>query len=284
MLTRPPPSRFAAVARRLRPVAPLLIVNAFAVLGQVFYGYDHYAPADWTPTARLAVAIGAAVGLESIALYVSWHAHDALLMGASATAARMRRAAYLIAFGVAAINYAHFSPDWRPTGAAVVFAGFSASSPWLWGLHTRRAHHIQLIREGQVDSTGAVFSAERWRAFPARTFKARRWSIDYGVTDPLLAWRAYNASRQTFPDRSGTDESGVRDESDPGLTPSTDPADEALVDMLREWAVLDGEMPSREKVRRQYSIGSKRAERVRALALTPADQSVDEDDRAKVAA
>lgn len=179
--------------RALRPVAPLLIVNTFAVLGQVFYGYDHYAPIGWPFEARLAVAVGAAIGLESIAWYVSWHAHDALMLKATATASRMRRASYLIAAGVAAINYLHFSPDLAPTGAAVVFAGFSLSSPWLWGLHTRRAHRVQLLREGQADSTGAVFSAERWRAFPVRTWKARRWSIDQGVTDPREAWVGYNA-------------------------------------------------------------------------------------------
>lgn len=186
-----------AVLRTLRPVAPLLVVNTFAVLGQVFYGFDHYSPAGWPIEARLAVAIGAAVGLESIAWYVSWHAHDALMLKATSTAARMRRASYLIAAGVAAINYLHFSPDLVPTGAAVVFAGFSLSSPWLWGLHTRRAHRVQLLREGQADSTGAVFSAERWRAFPVRTWKARRWSIDHGVTDPRAAWVGYNGTLLT---------------------------------------------------------------------------------------
>ena len=106
----------------------------------------------------------------------------------------MRRGAYLIAFGTAAVSYHHFAAGWlRPTAASIVFATFSACSPWLWGLHTRRAHRLQLLREGQVDSTGAVFSAERWRAFPIRTWRARRLSIDLGISDPADAWDAYKS-------------------------------------------------------------------------------------------
>jgi hypothetical protein len=186
----------ATIARRLRPVAPLLAVTGFAVYGQIGYGFEHYSPPGSPFVLRLLVAIGAAIAVESIALTVQWHAHDALLHEATATAARLRRASYLIAAGVAAVNYAHFADGWRPTAGAVVFALFSASSPWLWGLHTRRAQRLQLLREGRVDSTGAVFSAERFRAFPWRTFQARRYSIDHGITDPQVAWEAYRLERQ----------------------------------------------------------------------------------------
>src|SRR5205807_5712742 len=140
------------------------------IYGQVVTGLANYTAATDPVGIRWGVAIGAAVAIESIALYVQWHAHDALLLKASATAARLRRASYLIAAAVATINYWHFSSNWAPTAAAVVFAVFSASGPWLWGLHTRRMQHLQLLREGQADSAGAVFSAERWRAFPVRTF------------------------------------------------------------------------------------------------------------------
>lgn len=185
------------VGRWARPVAPLLVVTGFAMLGQILYGVEAYAPDGWPLGWRVGLAIGAAAGVESIALYVAWHAHDALLMGATATAARMRRASYGIALAVAAVNYSHFADGWSPTPAAVVFALFSASGPWLWGLHTRRAKRVQLLREGQADSSGAVFSAERWRAFPVRTWAARRWSIDHGVIDPREAWAGYNLDRAT---------------------------------------------------------------------------------------
>lgn len=177
--------------RNALPLAPVLMVTVFAMVGQVAYGITEYSPAAWDLTWRIVVAIGAAVAVESIGNYVQWHAHDALLNKWTATAARLRRASYAIAFGVATINYYHFSDHWHPTAGAVVFALFSAASPWLWGLHTRRAQRVQLRREGQADSTGAVFSAERWRAFPVRTWKARRWSIDYSIVDPLTAWEGY---------------------------------------------------------------------------------------------
>ncbi len=201
---------WAAVRARLIPVAPLLVVNAFAVLGQFLTGLDNYSPPAWAWPARVAVAIGAAAGFESISLYVQWHAHDALLLKATHTAARMRRGAYLIAFGTAAVSYHHFAAGWlRPTAASIVFATFSACSPWLWGLHTRRAHRIQLLREGQVDSTGAVFSAERWRAFPIRTWRARRLSIDLGISDPADAWDAYKSLAAQRADQRHTDSGGT---------------------------------------------------------------------------
>lgn len=188
-----PLARFIA---RALPLLPLLVVTGFAGYGQSRFGFSEYSPIDWPVEQRLAIAIGVAVGIEAIALYVAWHAHDALLMRATATAARLRRASYAIALAVAAINYTHFAgPHWSPTPAAVVFATFSAAGPWLWGLHTRRAQRVQLTREGQIDASGATFSAERWRAFPLRTWAARRWSIDHSIDDPRAAWEGYRADR-----------------------------------------------------------------------------------------
>lgn len=262
-----------AVGRTLRPVVPLLIVNAFAVFGQVLYGLVHYSPVAWPLWARLVVAIGAAIGIESIGNYVNWHAHDALLMKATATAARLRRASYLIALGVAGINYAHFADGWAPTPAAIVFALFSAASPWLWGLHTRRAHQIQLLREGQIDSQGAVFSAERWRAFPVRTWSARRWSIDLGVDDPRAAWAGYNTARaERAAERALKREARLA----ASAAKATDmlPDRRGLVDITRDGAIVEdlraleiahGRRYKREHLKDMYGIGSTRAERVLGL-------------------
>lgn len=185
-----------ALAGRVRPVAPLLAVNGAAVYGQLGYGYDHLTGAGTPAAARLLIAVLVAVSAESVALYVGWHAHDALLSGASVTAARLRRASYAIAGCMGAVNYAHFAgAGLTPTPAAVVFALFSLLSPWLWGLHTRWAQHVQLIGAGLVDCPGAVFGAERRRAFPLRTIAARRWSIDHNVVDPQEAWVGYNHAR-----------------------------------------------------------------------------------------
>lgn len=175
---------------------PLLLVNAAAVYGQVAFFYESVAPGNWAIPGKLALSILIAAAIESIAVYVGWHAHDALLMKASATAARLRRASYLLALIVGAINYAHFAGKgglFDPTAASVAFGLLSLLSPWLWGLHTRRAQHVQLTKEGAIDVAGATFSAERIWAFPIRAWGARRWSIDNYVTDPQTAWDGYNA-------------------------------------------------------------------------------------------
>jgi len=62
------------------------------------------------------------------------------------------------------------------------------------------------------------------------------------------------------------------DHPDPtGLTASEQPErkDAELIELIREWVADEGSAPSRERVRTRYGIGSKRAERVRTLALTP---------------
>lgn len=183
---------------KLRPVLPLLLINGGAAYAQAAYAYEQIAPAAWNTPSRVAFAVAFSAALESIAVYVQWHAHDALLLKAHATAASLRRSAWVIAAVVAAINYAHFAGDgMAPTSAAVAFALLSLLSPWLWGLHTRRAQHVQLLAEDAnlIDEGGVEFSPQRRRAFPWRSWQAKRWSIDHGVRDPRAAWEGYNAER-----------------------------------------------------------------------------------------
>lgn len=185
----------AASVDRLRTAAPITLVTSFAVYGQFAWGLENVPPHTLIPI--WVIAAGAALAFESLSLYVQWHAHDALLRRDGTRAARLRFGSYLFAGVAAAVNYSHFSNGWAPTPGAVMFALFSMSSPWLWGLHTRRAHNIQLRSEGRYDDTGALFSAERRRNFPIRTWLARRYSIDYGITDARIAWEAYRTYRLT---------------------------------------------------------------------------------------
>ncbi|MEU4781868.1 hypothetical protein [Micromonospora sp. NPDC023633] len=188
-------ARALALLGTARTVGPLLLVNGAAVGGQLAYAYDQ-TPAEWNPAARVAVAIGVAAAAESVALYVGWHAHDALLAGARTTAARLRRASYAIAAVMAVVNYSHFADSLTdPTALAVILGVLSSLSPWLWGLHTRRAQHVQLLRDELVDATGAIFDPARRRAFPIRSLMARRWSIDHHVRDPRAAWEGYRQHR-----------------------------------------------------------------------------------------
>ena len=176
---------------------PLLLINGGAAYAQAAYAYEEIAPAAWNAPSRVAFAVAFSAALESIAVYVQWHAHDALMLKAHATAASLRRAAWLIAAVVAAINYAHFADGIAPTAAAVAFALLSLLSPWLWGLHTRRAQHVQLLAEDAnlIDDAGVEFSPKRRRMFPIRSLMAARWSIEHNERDPRKAWEGYNAER-----------------------------------------------------------------------------------------
>jgi hypothetical protein len=180
----------------LRSAGPILIVNAVSAWGQASYAHDHLVPESSPFWVRWTVGAIAALAAESVALYVNWHAHDALIRKDNRTAGRLRRSAYAIAAIVASVNYIQFSDHGRPTPLAVVIAMFTVLSPWLWGLHTRRRQHMQLAAEGvRSDSAGAVFSAIRRFYFPITTIKATRWSVDHCVTDPLKAWEGYRAYR-----------------------------------------------------------------------------------------
>ncbi|MCG5460871.1 hypothetical protein MED01_004297 [Micromonospora sp. MED01] len=183
---------------KLRPVLPLLLINGGAAYAQGAYAYEEIAPGHWNAPSKVAFALAFSAALESIAVYVQWHAHDALMLNAHATAASLRRASWAIAGVVGAINYAHFADGMAPTAAAVAFALLSLLSPWLWGLHTRRAQHLQLLAEDAnlIDEGGVEFSPQRRRAFPIRSFMAKRWSIDHGERDPRKAWEGYNAERE----------------------------------------------------------------------------------------
>ncbi|MEV4842206.1 hypothetical protein AB0K20_03130 [Micromonospora matsumotoense] len=184
--------RYAETARY---VAPLLLVNTAAVGAQTGYAFSR-TPASWPVLARVAVALVYAATVESISLYVNWHSHDALMQGATGTAAEMRRRAYVIAAVVGAMNYSHFDgEDWTPTPFAVGTGMASLLSPWLWGLHTRRQQHQQLLRRDLVDETGAVFDRKRRKAFPIRTWRSARWSIEHNELDPKRAWDGYHADR-----------------------------------------------------------------------------------------
>lgn len=169
-------------------VTPLVLVNAAAVYGQV-----QWATANLTRS-NIVLAVLFALTVESIAVYLAYEAHAALLAGDASF--RLRAASYLAAGLVAVLNYSHFAaPELRPTAAALAFGGLSSISPWLWSIRSRSLRRDQLRAAGLIDPRNAHFAAAKWVNFPIRTIRAYRWSVDHGEQEERAAWEAYRAAQ-----------------------------------------------------------------------------------------
>jgi hypothetical protein len=133
---------------------PIVLVNIVAFYGQ----YDYLTRSLAAP--RIITTIMAAA-LESIAIYLAYQAHVALI--ADDSALRLRLGAYSVALLIAALNYSHWmKPGWRPTATAVAFALCSAISPVLWSIHSRRSSRAILKSQGLIEDHAVRLGATRW--------------------------------------------------------------------------------------------------------------------------
>jgi hypothetical protein len=168
---------------------PLVLVNGAAVYGQV-----QWATANLT-SGSVGLAVLFALTVESIAVYLAYEAHAALLAGDASF--RLRVASYVAAGLVGALNYSHFAdPGFQPTATALAFGGLSSISPWLWSIRSRSLRRDQLRVAGLIDPRSAHFATAKWVNFPIRTLRAYRWSVDHGVQEERAAWEAYRATQQ----------------------------------------------------------------------------------------
>jgi hypothetical protein len=174
--------------------APLLGLNAIAMFGQ-FDAFSHM------PKISAPGALGIGLVLETIALFLAHHAHQALVAGDSAT--RLRVASYVFGAGIGALNYHdQAAPDWAPTPLAVIFGLASALSPWLWSIHSRRSNRDRLLAMGLIERRAAKFAGARWLMYPIRTVRMLRWSIWTGEQEPAVAvdwWEQQRAARAEQP-------------------------------------------------------------------------------------
>jgi hypothetical protein len=225
-------------------VVPVVLVNAVAFAGQLAFLRAHL---PWPLAGQLLMA-GA---LESIAVYVAFHAHVAAL--ANDSALRLRLASYGFAAVIGAINYSHYAaPGWRPTFAAVAVGLMSAASPWLCAVHSRRASRDQLLAAGLVEPHALRLGATRWMWHPLRSARVMYHATSDGVSDPraaITAWEARcgdaldaalgrtEAGRQEAPDLSadrndelsaGTSQTGLRTGSGTGSAELAEPVRKAL--------------------------------------------------------
>ena len=131
-------------------------------------------------------AVLVALALESIAIYLAWHAHLAQL--ADDSALRLRLAAYGMALLIGILNFTHFmGPGWRPTVAAVTFGMMSAISPWLWSVHSRRVSRDALKAKGLIEPHAVRLGATRWAWHMWRCVRVMSRATWAGENDPAKA-------------------------------------------------------------------------------------------------
>lgn len=173
----------AAWGRTIAAAVPVVLVNAVAFAGQLAFLREHL---PWPLAGQIMVALA----LESVAIYLAWHAHLAQL--ANDSALRLRLGAYGFALVIAAMNYSHYmAPGWRPTFPAVAVGLMSAASPWLWSVHSRRVSRDRLMGAGLIEPHALRLGVTRWAWHPVRSAKVMWEATWEGVTDPAEALERY---------------------------------------------------------------------------------------------
>jgi hypothetical protein len=157
---------------------PVMLVNACAFFGQLAFLRTHL---PWILPGQILVA----VALESVAVYLAYHAHVAQL--ADDSSMRLRLAAELFALIIGAMNYSHYAHHWRPDFAAVAFGLCSAISPWLWSIHSRRESRDALKAQGLIEGHAVRLGATRWFWHPVKSARVMFRATWEGITSPSVA-------------------------------------------------------------------------------------------------
>jgi len=176
---------------------PVMLVNATAFVGQFAWTHQHV---PWHVPGQILFS----ATLESIAVYLAWHAHKAQL--ANDSAGRLQFSAYLFALVIGAMNYSHYALHWHPNALAVGLGLMSALSPWLWGIHSRRASRDQLMAQGLIEGHAIRLGANRVMWHPLRSMAVMSRSAWTGERDPKRAIADYEErhSSRRIPARDGS--------------------------------------------------------------------------------
>jgi hypothetical protein len=165
---------------------PVALVNAVAFIGQFEFLHTHV---PWILPGQVLFA----VALESVAVYLAAHAHIAKM--ANDSSGRIMLSAYLFALVIAAMNYSHYAaPHWRPTFMAVGLALMSASSPWLWNVHSRRVSRDKLMARGLLEEKSVRLGATRWTWHPYRSMIVTwlaTWEGETNVQRAIAMWKEH---------------------------------------------------------------------------------------------
>lgn len=160
-------------------IIPIIAANTVAFTGQFEFIHSHL---HWILPGQILFA-GA---LESIAIYLAFAAHDALMSEDSAF--RLRMGSYAFALVIGILNYSHYAaPHLRPTFAAIGTGLMSAISPALWGIYSRRLSRNALKEKGLVESIAVRLGFTRWLYWPRESFGVFRMAVWTGERNPAEA-------------------------------------------------------------------------------------------------
>jgi len=237
---------------------PLIGVNSIAMYGQYAFFRDH---SSWP----IFAAIGIAVTIESISVYLAYAAHVAML--ALDTSLRLRLSAYMSGIIAGFLNLSHYSPDWHITVIGIATGILSASSPFLWGIYSRRQSRNLMAEKGLIEP-GAVRLGNRWLVHPLWCVPVFRYAIWNGIRNPSDAIEQYR-------------ESQIAEPAMPALLAAPEPPEPATAEP--EPATADPEpalpaeparAPRARTARARRTLAGSKAERVRqALSNAPGDDA-----------
>jgi hypothetical protein len=160
---------------------PIVLANAISVLAQYSFFRAHLP--HWG-TVGAGLFAGA---LESMAVFLAYHAHAALM--ANDSAARLRLASYGTGLLIGLINASHFLTHGRVTVEAASVGLLSASSPWLWGIHSRRQSRDALLAAGLIEPHAVRLGSNRWLWHPVRCMHVMYQASWIGEQDVTRAIR-----------------------------------------------------------------------------------------------
>jgi hypothetical protein len=215
---------------------PIIIVNYVAYRAQLRFWQDHLGRTD---------AFLVSIALESVAVYWSWLAHQALV--ADDSALRPRLAAYGIALVIGVLNYSHYCrPGWKPTVAAVTFGGMSVISPWLWTAYSRRISRPLLKAKNLIEDHAVRLGITRWFFHAYRCARVMHRATWTGENRPA------EAIQLVYPDQPGHDGGSGEDYAQkasraPGVTavPVATAEKPPLVPASRNRETASGVVPGR---------------------------------------
>lgn len=182
--------------------APLVVISALAISGQYGYLKDALAETFGKDTfLTYAVAVLSAGALESITLFLGYHAM--LAMRRRDSAAGLVLASIVLGSIVAFMNYSHFAPVdvhgnvnlGAPTSTAVIFGIFSFLNPFLWRVKIRSEHRDELSKNGEIEKRGLKLPRVMWLHHPVQAYKVTRHAAWTGERVPELAVRQWECAR-----------------------------------------------------------------------------------------